>query len=166
MPLTVSPFVSLPSATTLPYQYQSLPSSLPPSSIADQSGGPSPEKSKFVVSSNGYTAHPDDIVASCQKLQCHLKELCEDAKKNLNDWEKSIQERELAEKRRVAPGWLDRRERILQPETLRTVTSPQSAKGSRQDPRTVAAPSDNDDDNVRNREAEELDRAFGSMNMR
>ena len=39
-----------------------------------------------------------------------------EAQKTLSDWEKDIKERELAEKRRVAPGWLDRDEKILEPE--------------------------------------------------
>lgn len=34
----------------------------------------------------------------------------------MNEWEESITNRELAEKRRKAPGWLDTEERILQPE--------------------------------------------------
>lgn len=39
-----------------------------------------------------------------------------DAKRTLSEWEEDIREKELAEKRRVAPGWLDREEKILEPE--------------------------------------------------
>ena len=35
--------------------------------------------------------------------------------KRVQEWEHAIQERELAEKRRRAPGWLDRDEKILEP---------------------------------------------------
>lgn len=41
----------------------------------------------------------------------------EDAEEFLRKWEAGLKEEELAEKRRVAPGWLDRQEKILQPTT-------------------------------------------------
>lgn len=34
----------------------------------------------------------------------------------LREWEEKVREEELREKRRVAPGWLDREERFLEPE--------------------------------------------------
>lgn len=34
----------------------------------------------------------------------------------MKEWEQSIRDRELAEKRRKAPGWLDSENRILEPE--------------------------------------------------
>jgi hypothetical protein len=40
----------------------------------------------------------------------------EDADMELKTWEETIAARELAEKRRVAPGWLDSEARILEPE--------------------------------------------------
>ena len=161
MPLTVSPFVSLPTATTLPYTYKSLPPSLPPPSTADQTGDQSKDKPKFVVSSSGQAAHPDDILSSCQRLAAHAEKLSEDAKKNLEQWERSIQDRELAEKRRVAPGWLDRNERILQPELARaSTTKPEDASSilDLQEPSPHPA-------NKNNSEADDLDRAFGSIKM-
>jgi hypothetical protein len=113
VPLTVSPFISLPTATTLPYTYKTLPNSLPPSSTGDD---PAAEKPKFVVSSTGLAAHPEDIIASCKALQDHLKKQQDDAQDLLQRWQVDIAERELAEKRRLAPGWLDRQEKILEPE--------------------------------------------------
>lgn len=40
----------------------------------------------------------------------------QEGKKQVEEWEKDIAERELAEKRRKAPGWLDGQVRILEPE--------------------------------------------------
>jgi hypothetical protein len=113
VPLAVSPFVSLPTATTLPYTYKALPSSLPPSSTGSVS---TEEKNKYIVSSSGHAAHPDDIIASCKALQAYVQKLTDDADKELKEWEEKIAARELAEKRRVAPGWLDSEARILEPE--------------------------------------------------
>lgn len=161
--LTVSPFVSLPTATTLPYQYQSLPSSLPPSSIDDPSGDKPSEKPKFVVSSSGQTAHPDDILASCQKLQDHIEKVHDEARSNVDKWESNITKRELAEKRRVAPGWLDSNERILQPATLRDHS--QHKDNSKQKTRMTSDQIGWDVNVGRNREAEDLDRAFGSIKL-
>ncbi|KAL9054096.1 MAG: hypothetical protein Q9162_004353 [Coniocarpon cinnabarinum] len=166
VPLTVSPFVSLPTATTLPYTYRSLPSSLPPSSTGDQTGDTAAEKPKFVVSSSGQAVHPDEILASCQHLQTHLTSLAEDAKRRLNAWENAIDERELAEKRRLAPGWLDRNERMLQPssmqpsgyQTFEPLKAPSLQHESEQTSEKGAAESTT--------AGEELDRAFGTMDMR
>ncbi|KAM5487390.1 hypothetical protein MaudMau93_004658 [Microsporum audouinii] len=112
IPLTVSPFISLPTATTLPYTYKSIPSSLPPSVTVDPGGS---EKPKYVVSSSGHAAHPSDILATCQALADHMKKRQSDGEAAIREWEESIRQRDLAEKRRVAPGWLDREEKLLQP---------------------------------------------------
>jgi len=165
IPLTVSPFISLPKATTLPYTYKSLPSTLPPSSTGEESES---EKPKYVVSTSGHTYHPDEIVASCRALQAHLQKLQDDAEKAIKEWGEGIKERELAEKRRVAPGWLDREEKILEPEKKRG-----SVVGERKDLPEVNI-MDNQDEALAARnltekrvtQGDELDRAFGGMEIR
>ncbi|KAK0720089.1 hypothetical protein B0H67DRAFT_599668 [Lasiosphaeris hirsuta] len=124
VPLTVSPFINLPSATTLPYTYKSMPSTLPPSTTgigttsSSSEGEPesAPPKPKYVISSSGHAAHPDDIIASCRALQAHVAKLQADAESELSALDERIRARELAEKRRVAPGWLDSEARLLEPE--------------------------------------------------
>lgn len=113
VPLTVSPFISLPTAPTLPYTYKPLPSTLPPSSTANPDGT---EREKYVVAPSGHAAHPDEIIASCQALQAHIQKVHEDADKAIQDWERSLKEEDLMEKRKLAPGWLDSNEKILEPE--------------------------------------------------
>ena len=39
----------------------------------------------------------------------------DDAERMVKEWEGKLREEELAEKRRVAPGWLDREEKLLEP---------------------------------------------------
>ncbi|KAK3350777.1 hypothetical protein B0H65DRAFT_487387 [Neurospora tetraspora] len=131
LPLTVSPFVSLPSSATLPYTYKPMPSALPPSTSGvginnpqHSEGGSDPttssssnNKPKYIISpTSGHAAHPDDIIASCQALQAHVAKLQSDAGAELKALEERIKKRELAEKRRVAPGWLDSEARLLEPE--------------------------------------------------
>lgn len=127
IPLTVSPFVSLPTAATLPYTYKPMPSTLPPSSsgitatdASSSSDGPNnnnnDNKPRYVVSASGHAAHPDDIMASCRALQSHISQMQADAERELRELDERIRERELAEKRRVAPGWLDSEVRVLEPE--------------------------------------------------
>ncbi|QSZ34485.1 hypothetical protein DSL72_006079 [Monilinia vaccinii-corymbosi] len=160
VPLTVSPFVSLPTATTLPYTYKTLPSTLPPPSTA-ASATSSDGKPKYVVSSSGHTAHPDEIIASCKALQAYIQKAQDDADRELKAWEGAIAARELAEKRRVAPGWLDSDARILEPEKKTvpgggnlTDVAVSSHDASRLAQTPVAVP---------NHEGDELDRAFGGM---
>ncbi|KAK4142483.1 uncharacterized protein C8A04DRAFT_29932 [Dichotomopilus funicola] len=131
LPLTVSPFVNLPTATTLPYRYKPMPSTLPPSAAgitASTTDEPNPNdptqpvqreqthKPKYVISPSGHAAHPDEILASCRALHAHVAQLRAQAEADLDALTERIRARELAEKRRVAPGWLDSEARLLEPE--------------------------------------------------
>ena len=140
-------------------------STLPPSITVDPNSPDS--KARYVVSSSGeHAAHPDEILAACQSLEQHLKKTRTEAEETIKEWERSIQERDLAEKRRVAPGWLDREEKLLQPS--RPATSPRSAENttslldsSSEDPNSAKLPS-----MIPRSEAEELDRAFAGMDVK
>ncbi|KAK4099554.1 hypothetical protein N658DRAFT_517267 [Parathielavia hyrcaniae] len=152
IPLTVSPFVKLPTATTLPYQYKPMPSTLPPSSItsapslagADDptasatsssdhhrgtAAGPA-HKPKYVISASGHAAHPDEILASCRALHAHVAQLQAQAEKDLAVFAERIRARDLAEKRRLAPGWLDSEARLLEPERAGSAGSAGSTAGT------------------------------------
>lgn len=161
VPLTVSPFVSLPAATTLSYNYKTMPSTLPPSSLGIPAASEDPStqpKPRYVVSSSGHAAHPDDIMASCRALQAHVSKMQEDADKELREFEERIKERELAEKRRLAPGWLDSEARILEPERSGAPESSTAAPPSDLMDQPEEKPQGTD-------EGAELDRAFGGMEL-
>ncbi|TFB04201.1 hypothetical protein CCMA1212_004008 [Trichoderma ghanense] len=164
VPLTVSPFVSLPTATTLSYNYKTLPSNIPPSQLAipNASDDPSSQpKPKYVVSNSGHAAHPDDIIASCQALQAHIAKMQQDAERDLRELEERIRERELAEKRRLAPGWLDSDARLLEPERAGPAHQPGPS------PPTSNGQSDRGGSgDVSSDEGAQLDRAFGDMALR
>ena len=76
-------------------------------------------------------------------------------------------QRDLAEKRRVAPGWLDREEKLLQPS--RSMASPRPSGQPEHslldslstDPDASKLPSMKPRD-----EGEELDRVFGGLNVK
>ncbi|KAK7510458.1 hypothetical protein IWZ03DRAFT_396739 [Phyllosticta citriasiana] len=181
VPLTVSPFISLPTATPLPYTYKTLPSTLPPSITdppasstnttatpqpSDADGAPqqAPPKPAYVVSSSGHAAHPDDIIASCRALQTHLTQLIDDTRSVVGKWDEQIRERDLARKRRIAPGWLDQDVKMLEPERRGGSSQMQMQQGP-----GGAAVSLLDDapqpPQVQSDEGEQLDRAFGGMNI-
>jgi hypothetical protein len=133
--------------------------------IVDQSGS---DKARYVLSASGHAAHPDEIIASCQALAEHMKKMQADSEAAIRDWEESIKQRELAEKRRVAPGWLDREEKILQPMSVGSSGREGSAAGpslldhpsaeqSRADSTPAIAPRS---------EGEELDRVFGGLGLK
>lgn len=156
----MSPFISLPTAVTLPYTYKTVPSSLPPSITVNPDGA---EKPKYVVSAGGHAAHPEEIIASCKGLQEHIRKTKEQALQTIKQWEDGIKERELAEKRRIAPGWLDRDEKILQPTKAvkpRNQADLLDRQGSEDD--TAAMPFAI----IPFREGEELDRAFGGLDLK
>ena len=87
----------------------------------------------------------------------------EDAEVNLKKWQDDIEERELAEKRRVAPGWLDREEKILEPERKAGITGDGSISTSRMEANARAAVEAASQPQTS--EGEELDRAFGGMSI-
>jgi hypothetical protein len=138
---------------TLPYSFRQIPTSLPPSIIDD----PTSDKPKYITSSSGHTAHPDDIIKSCTALQQHMVKTAEESKRLIDGWEQSIKDQELAEKRRVAPGWLDREEKILEPTKASGSVSGQDLLDS-QSSAEVNAPAMSP-----TREGEEIDRAFGNL---
>jgi hypothetical protein len=130
VPLTVSPFITLPSATTLPYTYKQLPTTLPPSSAGITATAlPSSDKPKYVISPSGHAAHPDDIIASCRALQNHISKLQADAEKELKEFDERVKARDLAEKRRLAPGWLDSDVRVLEPVKKDTAKGKEKEEG-------------------------------------
>lgn len=158
MPLTVSPFISLPTAVTLPYTYKSVSSTLPPSVTVDPANPDA--KARYVVSSSGsHAAHPEEILASCESLEEHLKKTQADAETLVKEWEESVKQRELAEKRRVAPGWLDREEKLLQP----TQASPAPASSDKPQQQSHSTAQDTQETSAIRDEGEELDRAFGGL---
>jgi hypothetical protein len=166
VPLTVSPFINLPTAVTLPYTYKSVPSTLPPSVIVDPSNPDA--KPRYVISSSGeHVASPEDILASCRALEQHLNKTKTDSDKAIKEWQESISARDLAEKRRVAPGWLDRDEKLLQPSNapsnrLSQIQPSQSLLDSAApDAAAAELPS-----MASRNEGEELDRAFGGLDVK
>jgi hypothetical protein len=128
------------------------------------------DKAQYVVSTSGHAAHPDEIIASCKALQAYIQKVQDDADKELKAWEDAIAARELAEKRRVAPGWLDSDARILEPERKTASSSANAAsrqanlmdvevsraEASNLQGTPVAVPSGGGD---------ELDRAFGGISL-
>lgn len=116
MPLTVSPFVTLPKPPTLPHNYASLPSTLPPSILNLESDDPSALPA-YVTSASGFRAHPSTVITQNKALRDQLDSAAAQGAKQVREWRQAIDERELAEKRRKAPGWLDSDAKILRPAT-------------------------------------------------
>ena len=112
----MNPFIDLPKAPTLPHNYASLPSTLPPSILSSAPAASAPDLPAYVTSSSGFAAHPSTITAQNKALLEQLDTQKVEAEKKVREWEEGIKERELAEKRRKAPGWLDSSVRVLEPE--------------------------------------------------
>nr|POE72751.1 hypothetical protein CFP56_30690 [Quercus suber] len=116
-PLSVNPFIDLPKPPTLPHNYASLPSTLPPSSIITASSGVDSDLPAYVSSPSGdFAAHPSTIIAQNKALLSQFEKQAKDAEERIRNWEQEITDRELAEKRRKAPGWLDGEQKLLMPE--------------------------------------------------
>ena len=73
-----------------------------------------------MTSSSGFAAHPKTIIAQNKSLLEQIEKQRKDAEQEVRAWEQKIRDRELAEKRKKAPGYLDTEQYILQPEKPRT----------------------------------------------
>lgn len=108
---------------------------------------------------------PDQLVADCNNLIAHLTNEVKAAKEEIDKWVKSIKDRELMEKRRVAPGWLDTGVVMLEPVKV----GPSSTFGETGaalvlDQKTLGVSSnDGKGKQVATSPGEELDRAFGGL---
>ncbi|ORX97446.1 hypothetical protein BCR34DRAFT_496888, partial [Clohesyomyces aquaticus] len=176
IPLTISPFLSLPTATPLPYTYKTLPSTLPPSILSTPATSdpstststqqqPASTSSAYVTSLSGETSStPDAILSSCLALQSHLTSLETSARSTLQAWEEARRAADLAEKRRVAPGWLDEEVKLLVPENA-------TGEGRRPQPerRTsvgIKGLMERRDGVPDPQQGEELDRVFGGLDLK
>ncbi|KAF4462680.1 hypothetical protein FALBO_10502 [Fusarium albosuccineum] len=146
-----------------------MPSNIPPSSLGIEAASDNPAgqpRPKYVVSNSGHAAHPEDIIASCRALQAHVTKLQEEAERELREFDERIKARELAEKRRVAPGWLDSETHILEPER----NTPVQQQGVASLPMTQQSQPVMGNTPMGNAPADdqgaELDRAFGGMALR
>ena len=160
----MNPFLDLPKPPTLPHNYASLPSTLPPSSLNLPAAQSNPDLPAYVTSSSGFAAHPATIIAQNESLLQQLRKQVEEAERRVREWESGIAERELAEKRRRAPGWLDSEQHLLQP-------AKKQDQGSGQETSLMDQP---EPENVEQGKREErtarelgdaLDRAFGRSEM-
>lgn len=96
IPLIISPFIQPPKAVTLPFNYNKLPSSIPPPA----------------------SCSPADVENIASNVR-HVGEFIERTRTELKDeyqqWRSEVERREVEEKRRIAPGYLDTGNRMLQP---------------------------------------------------
>lgn len=118
------------------------------------------------------TATPDQILASCHALQAHLTQLESNARSTLKEWEDKRAAADLAEKRRVAPGWLDGDVKLLVPENVQSqgqdvhMEDARPSQGQRRTSVGIKGLVERRDGVPDPREGEELDRVFGGLDIK
>lgn len=139
----------------------------------------------YIHSASGTSAHPDQILSSCLALQSHLQTLEASAKATLQQFEERRRAAELAEKRRVAPGWLDGDVKLLRPENVggggdtggdaamggvdadgRALAQTQGQQGQRRMSVGIKGLVEKRDGVPDQKEGEALDRAFGGLDIK
>lgn len=124
------------------------------------------QKPAFVVSASGHASNPDDILRDLKALNATIDKIMSDADREIKEWEEGIKQRELAEKRRVAPGWLDSEVRVLEP-----------AKRGDEKAKNVMDSIDHEEEGKKDglgeslvdkveREGEQMDKAFGGLDIK
>lgn len=113
-----------------------------------------------MTSGSGFRAHPSAIIAQNKALRDQLDTAASEARTKVRDWRAAIDERELAEKRRKAPGWLDSDAKILRPATA-APPPPDTKPGA-----SLLDAEDDNSDALRPQESgndmgSQMDRAFG-----
>lgn len=97
IPLIISPFVQPPKAVTLPYNYTKLPATVP-----------APPATVTVQEVEAVAANVKQISDFIEKSRAELRN-------EYTQWRDDVERREVEEKRRIAPGYLDTGNRLLQP---------------------------------------------------
>lgn len=112
-----------------------------------------------MTSPSGFAAHPKTIIAQNKSLLEQIEKQRKNAEKEIRDWEQKIRDRELAEKRKKAPGYLDTEQYILQPEKPRTDSTAASNVNLMDEPsqEDTVSKSDKQVDDL----GDAMDRAFG-----
>lgn len=95
IPLIISPFLHLPKAVTLPFNFNKLPSTLPNSSVTQEA--------------------VDYIIKDSEQFSHFVSTQHEQREKQYDQWLEDVIQLDLKEKRKIAPGYLDSGNRILQP---------------------------------------------------
>ena len=95
------------------------------------------------------------MIASCQTLTNHLIAQKRSGEEKIKEWERGIEGRELMEKRRVAPGYLDTGITMLVPVRMGGVDARKEGEKEK----------NGEGQSVEGREGEELDRMFGGMGL-
>jgi hypothetical protein len=150
--LIKSPYLQLPHPVSLPYNYTPLPNSL-----------------DAIVQSTPQmrTAYPQpttdfsQVVASVElsvKKTSALKSEHEVHVEKVKTWEEQIRDREVREKRRIAPGYLDTDQRLLVPTRVETprIESPVTRE---------AGGTQTEEETNTNSSTGELGKAFGNMGL-
>jgi hypothetical protein len=165
-PLSVNPFIDLPKPPTLPHNYASIPSTLPPSSTNAAPAPSNPELPAYVTSSTGFAAHPSSIINQNRALLDQISSQQRDAHEKVKKWEQDIKDRELQEKRRRAPGWLDSEAKLLQP-AKKTEGRQEGDKIDLMDqpPAAVDLQTSREQNKTANELGDAMDRAFGRSEM-
>jgi hypothetical protein len=165
-PLSVNPFIDLPKPPTLPHNYASIPSTLPPSSTNAAPAPSNPELPAYVTSSTGFAAHPSSIINQNRALLEQISSQQRDGHERVKKWEQDIKDRELQEKRRRAPGWLDSESKLLQP-AKKTEDRQGGDKIDLMDqpPAAVDIQTSREQDKTANELGDAMDRAFGRSEM-
>lgn len=101
IPLIISPFIQPPKAVTLPFNFNKLPPSIPP------------------PPSNCTVEDVENISKSAKQVQEFIERTRTELQDEYKQWRVEVERREVEEKRRIAPGYLDSGNRMLQPAVVR-----------------------------------------------
>lgn len=130
VPLAINPAVQPPKAVTLPYNYHRLPEKLANSAVDVDT------LERIIMDSSGFL----DALDSRHTERVEAFE----------NWTQQVKEAQLKEQRRIAPGYLDAQQRILEPDRQQEPKSQDSSKSSSPSP---------------SHHSNEIDKAFGHLSM-
>ncbi|VVT51435.1 uncharacterized protein SAPINGB_P003095 [Magnusiomyces paraingens] len=110
IPLIISPFLHPPKAVTLPFNFNKLPSALPASAVTSEA--------------------VDYISTDSQQFAEFVENQHIQRKQHYEQWINDVVQQDLREKRKIAPGYLDSTNRILQPVKVETKSTPEPERAT------------------------------------
>ncbi|CAN6615108.1 hypothetical protein TRVA0_006S00914 [Trichomonascus vanleenenianus] len=139
IPLIISPSLRPPQAVTLPMEYKRLNGLPPPSD---------------------YSGTLDQIISDAEQFKSIARERLDVRVGAYDKWKKDTEVREIEEKRKIAPGYLDSTHKILQPKRTNTAPNSYSNSASVSPPPPASASA-----NASTSSISELDYVFGKTTL-
>lgn len=146
IPLIISPFIQPPKAVTLPFNFNKLPPSIPPPASCS-------------------VADVENIGNNARQVEEFIENSRTKLKDEYHQWRTAVERKEVEEKRRIAPGYLDTGNRMLQPVRKAEPLESANSSGSNSTNPLSTTSDDESSTGIPPSQVNDIDKVFGKVSI-